>query len=129
MEMIGRVTGDALVRNTANGKQLVAFQLALNDSFKAAGGERKQVTTFISCAWWRSTNVATVLKKGALVSLSGRLSASAYLNSQGEPKAQIECNVSNFQVHAKGLQHQKQPEAAGITKAKATRSRRNHRTT
>jgi hypothetical protein len=46
-----------------------------------------------------------------LVSLSGRLSASAYVNSQGEPKAQIECNVSNFQVHArKDRTTAKQPE-------------------
>ena len=44
MNITGRLTGDAEVRTTSNGKQVVNFSVAVNDSYKNKQGERVEQT-------------------------------------------------------------------------------------
>ena len=100
MEITGRVTADAEVRTTKSGKELAAFSIAINDSYKPKGGELKTITTYIRCSYWRSSKVASWLKKGALVQLSGRIGMDVYNNMQGEATGSLTFNVSEINVLA-----------------------------
>ncbi|MFC3362037.1 single-stranded DNA-binding protein [Pedobacter fastidiosus] len=64
MEITGRLTADAVVRTVKGDKKVVGFTIALNDSYRS-GDERREVITFIECAYWRNEGIAEYLKKGA----------------------------------------------------------------
>jgi single-strand DNA-binding protein len=97
MEIIGRVTQDATVKTVKNDRQLVSFSIAINDYYKTKEGDKKKLTTYVDCAYWRSTKVADSLKKGTLVSLYGRIGANAYTNMQGDVVANLTFHVNNIQ--------------------------------
>lgn len=102
MNITGRVTGDAQVRNVSNSKTVVNFTVAINDSYKNKAGERIEQTTYFDCAYWLSPNVAKILKKGAVVELTGRPSARAWTGSDGEPHAGLNFNTSQIKLHGGG---------------------------
>jgi len=95
MELTARLTADATIFNTKNNKQVVHFTVALNHRFKS-GGQAKTQTDYYRCSYWLSTAVTSFLKQGVLVNLSGRVTASAYLTSEGSPKAQLNINVDKI---------------------------------
>ncbi|SJZ67806.1 single-strand DNA-binding protein [Chitinophaga eiseniae] len=99
MEIIGRLTADATVATISGDRQVVNFNIAINDYYRPKGStETKKLTTFISCAYWISTKVADRLKKGALVQLGGRLGVAAY-SVAGEPRAKITLHVNTVKIH------------------------------
>ena len=99
MNIIGRVTADAQVRNVSNSKTVVNFSVAINDSYKNKAGERVEQTTFLDCAYWLSPKVAQILTKGTLVELTGRVSARAWTGSDGQPHAGLNFNTSQIKLH------------------------------
>lgn len=100
MEFTGRLTKDAVVATTA-GKQVVNFGLADNDTYKPKGSDSyTKITTFFSCAYWQSVKVASVLRKGTIVTVKGRVGAKAYLSKLGEPKAELTFHVDGFKIVA-----------------------------
>jgi len=98
MEFTGRLTADAVINNAKNDKRVVNFTIAINDSFKRNGAWEKK-TTFIRCAYWLGTGIATYLRKGDLVEVAGHLSQDVYLDKQGQPKASINFHVNNIKLH------------------------------
>lgn len=98
MEITGRLTATATVKEVKGGKKVTEFTIAINDSYRPAGGDRVQITTYIECAYWRNAGVAGFLRKGTLVTVSGRLGAAAWVNKDGEPKATITFNVSGIKL-------------------------------
>lgn len=99
MNIIGRLTSDAQVQTLSNKKQVVNFSVAVNDNYRNKEGETIQQTTYFDCVYWISVNVAKILTKGALVELSGRVSARAWINAQGEPKAGLNFHTSKIKLH------------------------------
>ena len=99
MEMTGRVTADAKVTETKNGRKVTNFALAINDRYKTKEGELKEVVSFVNCSYWIASKVAEVLRKGAIVEVSGRISASAYMGRDNEPKASLNCHVNSIKIH------------------------------
>ena len=99
MNIIGRVTKDAQVRTLANSKQVVNFSVATNDSYRNKAGERIEQTTFFDCAYWLSAKVVTILTKGTLVELTGRVSAKAWTGNNGEVHAGLNFNTSIIKLH------------------------------
>ncbi|MGV3460201.1 MAG: single-stranded DNA-binding protein [Flavobacterium sp.] len=99
MNIIGRVTADAQVRTLSDSKKVVNFSVAINDSYKNKAGERVEQTTFFDCAYWLSPNVAKILTKGALVELTGRASARAWTDGNGEARAGLNFNASQIKLH------------------------------
>jgi single-strand DNA-binding protein len=71
MDITGRLTADAQVRNVSEGKQVVNFSVAVNDSYKAKNGERVTQTEFFDCSYWIGTAVAQYLTKGTIVETLG----------------------------------------------------------
>jgi len=102
MNIIGRITKDAEVRTIPNGKQVVNFSLAVNDSYRNKQGERVNQTTFFDCSYWISPNVAKMLTKGRIIELTGRVSARAWTNAEGELRASLVFHTSYIKPHDGG---------------------------
>lgn len=101
MEIVGRLTADAKINEAKNGGKVVNFSLAVNDLFKTKSGELKEQVTFFNCAYWLSAGIAQHLLKGSLVEVSGRVSANAWTNADGEPKASLSLHVDRIKLHGK----------------------------
>jgi single-strand DNA-binding protein len=103
MEITARVTADATVSSLKDERQVVNFNVAINDSYKPKdSNEVKKVSTFIQCAYWINPAIAKHLTKGTLVELYGRIGLTAYKDRQGEPKASLTFHVNNIKLHGKG---------------------------
>ncbi len=85
IELIGRLTKDAEIRQTQSGKTVAAFTLAVNRPF-ARKDSGQQTADFIRCQAWGKT--AEVLHqythKGSQIGVSGRLQNRSYENQQGQ---------------------------------------------
>jgi|GEM_PF-113142 len=103
MEITGRLTADAVVRKVKEDKKVVGFTLALNDSYRS-GDERKEITTYIECSYWRNEGIAEYLKKGGLVQVYGRIGVNAYLSGNNEAKATLTFHVSEIKLFGGGSQ-------------------------
>ncbi|MFW2477287.1 MAG: single-stranded DNA-binding protein [Sediminibacterium sp.] len=90
MEITGRITADAKVNTVKGDKEVVNFSIAVNDRYKVKGTkEVKDFVTFINVAWWLNTGITKILKRGAIVTVTGRLSSNAYIDMKGNAKASI----------------------------------------
>ncbi len=110
MNIIGRVTRNAEVQTTAGGKEVVNFSVAVNDSYKNKQGERVEQTEFFDCAYWLTPKVAGMLGKGLLVELIGRVSASGWIDKDGNPRATLNFHVSSIKPLAGGAKAQQVEE-------------------
>lgn len=117
MEFTGRITADAKVSTVKGDKEVVNFSVAINDRYKPKGStEVKEFVTFINVAWWMGTGITKILRKGAIVTITGRLYANAYNDMQGNAKASINCHASEIKlVHSKKMEAQEETQPAEIT--------------
>ena len=100
MEMTAKLTGDAKISTLKNDKQVVNFNVAINDSYKAKGSnEITKVVTYAQCDYWVNPGVAQYLTKGALVELHGRIGVNAYTGKDGEAKATLTFHVNTIKLH------------------------------
>ena len=100
MEMTARLTGDAKISTLKNDKQVVNFNVAINDSYKAKGSnEPIKVVTYVQCNYWVNPGVAQYLTKGTLVELQGRVGVNAYIGKEGEAKATLTFHVNTIKLH------------------------------
>ncbi|MEP6930670.1 MAG: single-stranded DNA-binding protein [Flavobacterium sp.] len=100
MNITGRLTRDAEVRTTSQDKKVVNFSVATNDSYRNKQGDRIEQTTYFECAYWKTPKVAKILTKGALVELSGRVSARAWTGNDGQAHAGLNFHTSEIKLHA-----------------------------
>lgn len=115
MEFTGRITTDARTSVVKDGKEVVNFSIALNERFKPKGStESKEFTTYIDVAWWMNPAISKILKKGAIVTISGRIYPRAYSDMEGNPKASINCHANKIQIihFAKTTTKESTPESA-----------------
>jgi single-strand DNA-binding protein len=113
MEIVGRVTNDAVVKQLKDERQVVNFSVAVNDYYKQKGAEKGvQTILFINCAYWVSTAICQRLTKGAIVELNGRLNINAYTGFDGEAKATLNCHVNSIKIHQAGKKIDVKPEPA-----------------
>lgn len=100
--IIGRLTADAKIATTKDGRNVVNFTIAQNDRFKVKGtGEVKQLTTYFQCGYWMGTGIAAHLKKGTLVETVGRIGVNAYQNADGNIVANPTVHVQFVKLHGK----------------------------
>lgn len=73
VSLIGRLTKDPELRNTADGTAVCSFSLAVRRGFKNANGEYD--ADFINCSAWRNTAefVSKYFKKGQQVGICGQI--------------------------------------------------------
>lgn len=118
MNITGRLTRDAEVRSTKQG-EVVNFTVAVNDRYKNKQGEKVEKAAFFECAYWIAPNVAKLLTKGLLVELTGRVSTSAWIGRDGEPKASLNFHTANIKMLGGGRRKDSEPENNPVTEAAA----------
>ena len=105
MEIVGRITKDAVVNQLKDERKVVNFSIAVNDYYKPKNSEEGvKVTTFVNCSYWISTKIAERLTKGTLLEIHGRIYVNAYKGADGEAKASLNCHVNNIKIHSNGKQ-------------------------
>ncbi|OPC69942.1 single-stranded DNA-binding protein [Elizabethkingia miricola] len=94
MNIFGRLTANATVSKTTEGKEVVNFMVAISDGYKNKQGQWVDNDAFIQCAYWRTAKVASWLKKGLCVELTGQISARAWQGKDGTLNAGLNFNTS-----------------------------------
>lgn len=100
MEFTGRLVADATVKHTSDKRELVAFTIAVNDSYKAKDGEHKELTEYFSCAYWLSSKVADSLQKGSIITVNGRVYLNEYKGKDGNNYSNLACHVNAIKIIA-----------------------------
>lgn len=99
MEFTGRITADAKISTVKGDKEVINFWVAMNERYRPKGStETKEFVTYINVAWWLGTGIAKILRKGAIVTVAGRIFPSAYTNMQGEAVGSINCNANEIKL-------------------------------
>ncbi len=104
MEIVGRITKDAVVNQLKDERNVVNFSIAVNDYYKPKNGEAVNVTTYYNCSYWVSSKIAYLLTKGRLVGINGRINVNAYMGADGNAKASLNCHVNTIKFHTGGKQ-------------------------
>ena len=104
MELVGRITKDAVVNQLKDERKVVNFSIAVNDYYKPKNGEPVKVVTYVNCSYWISEKIAERLTKATLVEINGRIFVNAYKGADGEAKASLNCHVNSIKIHSFGKQ-------------------------
>jgi single-strand DNA-binding protein len=102
MEITGRVTRNAEIKNVSGDRKLVAFSIAVNDSYKPKNREKKDLVTYFNCAYWLSTTIAKSITQGSIVSCYGRIEMNIWKDGSGEPRGSLNFHVNNIRFVSKG---------------------------
>ena len=79
--LVGNITADPVLKQTAYGKSMVSFSLAINEFYQ---GKVKK-TIFLNCKAWdqRADYIGKFLKKGAPVVIEGKIDRRNFINKEG----------------------------------------------
>lgn len=122
-QVTGRLTADATVKTLESGKEVVNFSIAENQRYKPKGSsEAVEIPTFFNCSFWLGTAVAKVLRKGATVMLTGRVSARPYQTNSGDWAAALNFHANQIEVqtYAPQTPDQEADKAPGKGKGKTS---------
>ena len=89
VELQGFLGRDAEIRTFDSGRTLVSLNVATNESYKNAQGEWVNNTSWHNVTQWRTKideSVSANFKKGARVSVVGKLNTRKYTDKQGQTK-------------------------------------------
>jgi single-strand DNA-binding protein len=84
MELVGRITKDAVVNQLKDERNVVNFSIAVNDYYKPKNGEGVNITTYYNCSYWVNSKIVHLLTKGRLVEINGRIHINAYIGADGK---------------------------------------------
>ncbi len=92
--LVGRITRDLELRQTASGHPYVFFTVAVN-RLPLPNGER--VADFISCVAWnrQAENLSRFIRKGGLVGIDGKLQTRTVQNPDGSSRTVMEVVCDN----------------------------------
>ena len=98
VQLIGNLGNAPDVRTTENGKKLAQFNVATNESYPNAKGEKVTETQWHRViAWGRVAEIAEkYLDKGKEVALEGKLVNRSYTDKEGNKKYITEIQVSEL---------------------------------
>lgn len=99
MEITGRLTANAAVRNAKGEKKVTGFTIAMNRTYKK-DGEKKTITTYVDCSYWINSGVAEYLKKGTLVQLYGDIDVNAWMDRDGNAKGRLTFHTQTIKILA-----------------------------
>lgn len=93
INIAGRLTADAEMRQTTTGKSVTSFTIAVERDFKGLNGEKE--TDFINCVAWNSTAefISKYFQKGSMAIVVGRLQTRKYETSDGQKQKRTATEV------------------------------------
>ena len=97
LQAIGNLGQDATT-NQVNGQSVINFSVAHTEKWKDSSGTQRERTTWISCSYWTTSNVAQYLKKGTSVFVEGIPEVKLYTPNGGSPQANLSLRVSTLQL-------------------------------
>jgi len=117
MQIVATLTKDAKVNATKTGKQVINFDVAVNEKFRVkATGELKSTTKFVQCSMWCGISLAQYLTKGKQVLVAGDIDVKAYINKEGKAIGALTLKVAKIKfLDGKGEGKQKAQQAAPAT--------------
>ncbi len=99
VELKGHVGHDPKI-NDVGDSQVARFSLATNETFKDKKGEIKEETTWHNITAWSGRNITdfSLIRKGLLVSVIGRIRNVRYTSSSGDERQFMEILASKVTV-------------------------------
>ncbi|HTS59269.1 MAG TPA: single-stranded DNA-binding protein [Terriglobales bacterium] len=96
--LIGYVGADSEMKFTAAGVPVANFSLAVNETYKNGGGEKKTNTLWIHCVAWRrwAEIVGEHVSKGKFLYVEGRLQLRNYEDREGQKRNVTEVVVTTL---------------------------------
>lgn len=105
--IMGRLVRDPEMRQTATGKNVASFRVAVDRGSKDANGQN-QADFFDVVAWNKTAEfVCKYFQKGSLIGIDGRLQSRNYQDKAGNNRTAIEILANN--VHFAGAKNQSAP--------------------
>lgn len=88
--LIGNLTRDPELTETANGVSVCHFAIAVNRSYTNGDGERQ--TDFFNCTAWRglADNIARYCRKGSKVAVTGSIQIRNYEDNKGVTRTAVD---------------------------------------
>lgn len=82
--LIGRLTKDPEIKNTASQVSVCRFTVAVDRKYKDSNGQRQ--ADFINCVAWRQTAnfISQYFHKGSKIAVTGSIQTRTYENQQGQ---------------------------------------------
>jgi len=98
--IIGRVTADPQLRNTAGGQAVTSFGVATNRVWTDKSGAKQESTEFHNIVvWGRQAEIATqFLTKGSTVLIEGRLQTRSWTDKNGQQRKTTEIISERLQL-------------------------------
>lgn len=98
--ILGRLTADPQLRQTAGGQSVVNFSLATNRVWVDKSGTKKEEAEFHNIVLWgRNAEIASqFLAKGRLVLIEGRLQTRSWEDKQGQKRKTTEIIGERIQL-------------------------------
>ena len=96
--LIGNLTRDPELVETASGVQRCRFTIAVNRNYKGADGERQ--ADFFNCTAWRglAETIARYTKKGTKVCVVGSVEMREYEDNTGARRTAVDVIVQDFEI-------------------------------
>ena len=93
--LMGRLTRNPEMRQTASGTSVASFTLAVDRDFKSQDGEKE--TDFIDIVAWRNTAdfVSKYFSKGRMAVVEGRLQIRSWTDKEGNKRKNAEVIADN----------------------------------
>lgn len=109
--LIGNLTRDPELKYIPSGQAVASFSIAINSSYKAKDGTKKDNVTFIKIvAWARLAEICNeYLTKGSSVFVEGHIQTRSWDGADGEKRYATEVVAENIQF----LNSKKKEPAAG----------------
>ena len=94
--IVGRVTKDVELEETANGVKYARFNVAVPRGYKCGDGEKE--TDFFTCMAWKSTAemIAKYFPKGKAIGINGSMHSRNYKKKDGTQQTIWELDVNSF---------------------------------
>lgn len=104
VHLTGNIVNDAEQRIFENGRALLSFSLAENNSYKTKEGELVEEVYYHECKNFCSSKdvadkLAPILSKGSKVSVAGRLEYESWEDADGKPRKKAVIRVESFDNH------------------------------
>jgi len=116
--LLGNVGNDAETHQFDANRYAIRFNLAVTESWKDAQGAKQTKTEWFRCTRFSSSpNLASYIKKGTKLLVTGKASAEAYIKD-GQAIAVPICNVRDVQFIESNNSVSKPTDATESTSAK-----------
>lgn len=111
--LIGNLVRDPALSYTPSEKAVCNFDLAINDSYKNAKGEKQEQVTFVPVTVWgkQAESVAEYLKKGRQCLVEGAIRQDRWEDKEGNKRSKLKLVAINVRfLGSPPKTEQKQPD-------------------